>query len=449
MKTFDVKETNERIMPASGLAIVGTILNKFHFVKRFNARPNSGKRSGKHIRLGDLLATYIAMLCMGKPGFASVHEMDDDPEAFRMCLGISRIPSEETLRQRLDETGDSMRSVLLDENVRMLKANGVHPTPIPEGFVPVDIDVTPQDNSKSHKEGVSRTYKGFDGLAPINAYIGAEGYLANTELREGKQHCQKHTPQFLMETVDLCKKMTQERLLVRMDSGNDSSDNIGIFLNTGCYFIIKRNLRQENREEWLERLRDGCRDVTHPRDGKDVYIGTTWKEVSFTDAAGQDRSQNIRIVYEITERSIDKRGQYLFPHDIEVDMYWDNTGLPDRDVIRLYHQHGESEQYHSEFKTDMDIERLPSGKFATNCLVMELAVIAYNILRMIGQESIGLDDAPGRKKVKRRRLRTVITNIILFACHLTGHAGRFILGMGRSNTWRYTFRRLYYSFSQY
>lgn len=96
----------------------------------------------------------------------------------------------------------------------------------------------------------------------------------------------------------------------------------------------------------------------------------------------------------------------------------------------------------------MDVERLPSGKFSTNCQVMELEVIAYNILRMIGQESVGLDDAPGRKKVKRR-LRTVITNIILFACHLTVHAHRFILGMGRSNTWRHAFKRLYYSFSQY
>lgn len=46
----------------------------------------------------------------------------------------------------------------------------------------------------------------------------------------------------------------------------------------------------------------------------------------------------------------------------------------------------------------MDIERLPSGKFATNCLVMELAAIAYNILRMIGQESLGIDDAPGKKE---------------------------------------------------
>ena len=36
----------------------------------------------------------------------------------------------------------------------------------------------------------------------------------------------------------------------------------------------------------------------------------------------------------------------------------------------------------------MDVERLPSGKFETNELVLELALIAYNLLRMIGQESL-------------------------------------------------------------
>ena len=52
-------------------------------------------------------------------------------------------------------------------------------------------------------------------------------------------------------------------------------------------------------------------------------------------------------------------------------------------MIRLYHEHGESEQYHSEIKTDMDVERFPSGKFDTNELVLELTVLAYNILRVI------------------------------------------------------------------
>ena len=58
---------------------------------------------------------------------------------------------------------------------------------VADGLIPVDIDVTPMDNSKSAKEGVSRTYKGFDGYAPMMAYIGTEGYAINFELREGKQ----------------------------------------------------------------------------------------------------------------------------------------------------------------------------------------------------------------------------------------------------------------------
>ena len=48
-----------------------------------------------------------------------------------------------------------------------------------------------------------------------------------------------------------------------------------------------------------------------------------------------------------------------------------------------YHAHGESEQYHSELKTDMDVERLPSGKFETNELVLELALISYSNRQVI------------------------------------------------------------------
>ncbi len=94
----------------------------------------------------------------------------------------------------------------------------------------------------------------------------------------------------------------------------------------------------------------------------------------------------------------------------------------------------------------MDVERLPSGKFESNKLVLELTMIAYNILRIIGQESLKKGDRPARKKVRRRRIRTVISNLMQFAGHLTEHAGRVILGLGKSNLWRYTFMRIYNSF---
>ena len=87
----------------------------------------------------------------------------------------------------------------------------------------------------------------------------------------------------------------------------------------------------------------------------------------------------------------------------------------------------------------MDLERLPSGKFATNALILELGMIAYNILRMIGQGTIGGRAPRQKRNVKRRRLRTVISNLIMMAGHITMHARQLIIGLGKSNVWWHIF----------
>jgi hypothetical protein len=81
-------------------------------------------------------------------------------------------------------------------------------------------------------------------------------------------------------------------------------------------------------------------------------------------------------------------GQLLLIPELKVNTWWTSLKEPEKEIIELYHDHGQSEQYHSELKTDMDLKRLPSGKFATNKLVLELALLAYNILRLIGQQSL-------------------------------------------------------------
>lgn len=432
-----VEFTNERIIPAGGLSVVGALLGKSDFVKKLNRMDVTKNRSQHQIKNGDILLTYLGMLCMGKPYFEAVHEMDDDKEFYKAALGITRnIPSEETLRQRMDDIGDSLRQTILEENVALLLANDIKPTALENGYVPVDIDVTPMDNSKSKKEGVSRTYKGFDGYAPMMAYIGTEGYAINFELREGKQHCQKGTVEFLQETIELCKKLTDQPLLIRLDSGNDSIDNVAVLMDSGCYFIIKRNLRRESKEDWFDMAKQFCKNIENPRDGKTVYKGSDWKTVTSKQF---DKEFTLRAGYEITERTIDKNGQFYLIPDIEVETWWTNLGVDDQEIINLYHAHGECEQFHSEIKTDMDLERLPSGKFNTNALILELAIMAYNILRMIGQGTIG-GRAPRQKRdVKRRRLHTVISNLIMMACHIKSHARQLIMGLGKSNVWRHIF----------
>ena len=93
----------------------------------------------------------------------------------------------------------------------------------------------------------------------------------------------------------------------------------------------------------------------------------------------------------------------------------------------------------------MDVERLPSGKFATNALALELAMIAFNLLRMIGQESLK-HKPDARKKVRHRRLRTVIQNLMRCAGHVTRHAWKLCMGLGRSNTWRFAFMEVFRRF---
>lgn len=453
MKTIHIEFSDERLITPSGLVFVGQILGKSNFVKKINRAPISNEYLQKQIKNGDILLTYIGMLCQGKPQYEAVREMMDDPGYYKYALGIAyAIPSAETLRQRFDMIGDSLRGDILQANIDMLREMKIEPAALENGYVPVDIDVTPFDNSKTKKEGVSRTYKGFDGYAPIMAYIGTEGYFVNTQLRVGKQHCQKETPDFLRETIELCRQLTDKPLLIRLDSGNDASENIGIFMEesyryNNVSFIMKRNPRQESKEEWLASVKECCTNIQKPRDGKTVYIGQTFRDVTYTLPNKTEKTAGIRTIYEITERTIDKHGQYFIVPDIELDTYWTNLPLSDQNIIDLYHAHGESEQYHSEIKTDMDVERLPSGKFDSNKLVLELTIIAYNILRIVGQESLKKRDDPGRKKVRRRRIRTIISNLMQFAGHLTEHAGRLVLSIGRSNRWRFTFKRIYDSFA--
>ena len=57
-----------------------------------------------------------------------------------------------------------------------------------------------------------------------------------------------------------------------------------------------------------------CRNVTSPRDGKTVYIGSDWKTVTSKQF---NTEYTLRAGYEITERTIDKYGQFNLVPDIE------------------------------------------------------------------------------------------------------------------------------------
>jgi hypothetical protein len=433
---FIVTETDEFLTSQGGLAMIGMLAQRCGLRDRISAVVER-KKDGS-ISTADALLTMIGLLSLSKPDFDAVEQFRED-DYFQQCLGLKDVPSEATLRQRMDETGLSVRDAVLNASTALLKKDAPKLSPCFKTYIPIDADVSPFDNSGSRKEGVSCTYKLFDGFAPMLAYIGAEGYMLNAELRPGKQHCQEGTPEFLRETIKLARKVTDHSLLMRLDAGNDAIDNMRICKKEKVDYVIKRNLHKESIEEWL--LDAQAFGEWHtPREGKTVYVGETIRERD---------GETVRVIFEVIERTIDRDGNALLLPDIQVHTWW--TSLSKREaspgeIISAYHDHGTSEQFHSELKSDMALERLPSGKFSTNALVLTLSVLAFNMLRLCGQVAIDKGYVP-RREVKRRRLRKVIQDLMYMAARIITHARRLKLALSRCNPFREAWMQTYRAFT--
>jgi hypothetical protein len=145
----------------------------------------------------------------------------------------------------------------------------------------------------------------------------------------------------------------------------------------------------------------------------------------------------------LTERTIDKKGQHLLTPEIDLEGWWSSLTVSEEEVIQLYADNGTSEQFHSEFKTDLDIERLPSGKFATNALILGASMLAYNILRSIGKNGLLDPDSPKRNKAKRRRIKTVIQELMYVAARVIRTARTIKLSFGSGCRSLAAFRGVY------
>ncbi|MCP3966400.1 MAG: IS1380 family transposase [Planctomycetes bacterium] len=440
-----IERSCEEINSIGGISLIGGLFNSLNILKKVDSLRMNKVKTGK-IKHSGILKTIAGLFALGKNDYADVTPFRDDA-FFRDCLQLPAVASEATLRQRLDELArvQEVPRVIQFSNVEMLKKVpdfGVEKTAHSK-YIPLDIDVSPLDNSGSKKEGVSWTYKKHDGYAPIFAYIGTHGYMLNSELRPGSQHSNKGALEFVLQCLDMAEQLgvDPKNVLVRLDSAHDDVEIIKQLLKCGVAFIIKRNLRKESKEQWLSLARR-VGEFQKPRCGKTVYTG----EASHIPVAGRENLP-VFATFEVTERMIDKHGQELLIADIEVNTFW--TNLPDdaTTVINLYHAHGTSEQYHSEVKSDLGFERMPSGKFATNALLLLLAMLAFNALRILGQSALKMKEALPRKfKVQRRRLRSVLQDLIYIACKRTRHSGLIFLKFGRYCPWFEVFRQLHIKF---
>lgn len=400
----------------SGMALVGLAINRHTTLasRLAKAAPSQGTAAA------DVLRCYIGLLCQGKSDFEAIRPFWEDDEFFAAALGVQKVPSPETLRQRMDVVAEASRWIVNFCTVEFLKKAKATLSTLPTGHMPLDMDVFTQDNSNTKKEGVSWTYRKFNGFAPIAAWLGLEGWCLEIEQRPGSQHSQEGFIPFLLRAIHKSRQLTNAPLLVRLDSAHDAIATLVTLIAEKVDFIIKWNPRKTDVPARASEVFAHGKMVKQDKNGR-VAIMTETVERTCKDENGEEKTIKVRRILRATQRNFAKDGTPLLIPDVELEGWWTNLTAAKDKVIELYKGHALCEQYHSELKSDMDLERLPSGKFATNTLVMCCAGLAYNILRAVGQVGL-MGKKQARRAKQRRRIKTVLQELVYFAGRFIRHA---------------------------
>ena len=444
MTDFILKQLPYDLSGQAGLALIGKYLKRINLNAQVD--PAFPVRAG--ISNSDILKSYLGLLCLGKNDFDAIEGQRKD-NFFARALGLGAVPSSPTLRQRLDSHASSWFDLVDGINAAVLgmKIGGkpIDVGVLPCGYVPLDVDTFAMDNSGTAKELVGRTYAGVDGYCPLAAYLGTQGFCLELALRPGTQHSASETEYNIERVLPLAARVCSAPLLFRADSGFDSAKLMCAIgqqaqaLAREVAFIIKWNPRTTPVESIAAvRVADPGTAWTVLREGKRECLWSQAIEIGHAQ-----HTLKARRVYRLTERTIDKRGQQMLMPEYTLEGW--STTLPERfdaqSIIDLYADHGTHEQFHSEFKTDMDLTRLPSGKFDTNYLVCALAAVAMNLLRLVGQHTLHHPDSPVRHSAQRRRIRTVMQELMFKAGRMLRHARRWVLGLGANDSGFAVFER--------
>jgi hypothetical protein len=395
MTDFIVKKLRYDLTSNTGLALVEQYMKRLGISNLADRKFPVGVGG---IANSDVLKSYLGSLVQGKNYCDAIEEFRGD-DIFTRALDVGVVSSSSTLRQRMGTHAASWFELTGEFNQALLSAKYAA-GPLDFGALPCVYMAVDWDT--------------FD----------------------------------LKRILPMSAKLTGLPLLFRADSGLCSLKIMqevnaqALALSREIAFIIKWNPRKTPVEAIVaERVADTNTIWCHLREGKRRCMWTQELKLEGVGTVANPPRRILRLI----ERTIDKHGNALLLPDYELEG-WPTT-LPKKftiqDIIDLYKDHVTHQQFHSEFKTDMDLERLPRGKFDTNFLVCALAAVAMNILRLIGQNALIGKDAPVRHAAKRRRMKTVMQEIIFKAGRMIKHAGRWALGLGANDSAYIVFERLY------
>lgn len=204
-----------------------------------------------------------------------------------------------------------------------------------------------REGQQRYEEVVRRPdLQGVDSYTPIAAYLGSEGWCVGLELRPGVRHSALESHCYLVRVLPRVQGLAGPGQPVLASSYNG--------------FDAVHLLFQQDDEQ---RVRAAGR--------KFEYL-VKWNRAGRTFPSGRSAPKR----WQPFGRPARASGWYV--PDRRRSVTFASSSMTRRTIDR-YRRLGIHEQFHSENKTDLDLEGLPSGKFDCNDLVLHLGMFAHNL----------------------------------------------------------------------
>ena len=150
MKRFKIEQSTADIVSQSGLALIGQAINRYTTLTQELDTQVPLRYVIKH---SDVVKSYLGLVSAGKNDFEAINTIESEL-FFTESMGITDIPSEATLRQRMDNHAKAFLPVVEKASQDFLKNIQPELKPLDTGHISLDADVTPMDNSGTREDGI-------------------------------------------------------------------------------------------------------------------------------------------------------------------------------------------------------------------------------------------------------------------------------------------------------
>lgn len=295
----------------------------------------------------------------------------------------------QSLNQRLRDTAFRLRRALFPQERQFI----------------LDIDSTDSTQSGEKMEGLAFNHKNNWGLDSIMAFD-QFGFEYWHEVRSGNTFTANGSHNIIAEVFGSCPKHTAK--ILRADSGYCNTDVFNACYRQAADFIIA--MRANMSDPLISRVKHWkkAKDVAF-YDGRSCEIGQT----IYWPKAGK---KLLRVIFIRAPKD----------HGLFEDERWEyhawvtsigQHNMKNEDLIKLYRQRGNAENFIKELKHGFDLKHYPCQKLVANKVYGLIAAFAYNLTRYAGL-LISPDKPAFAKKVRFQ--------LVHLPCEVVKHAGRTI-----------------------